>query len=311
VDKKMKLNLIQKAFIGHGRKLYYATKIKASFECTLEQLIDAANLMAKQLPILLAYESDGKVIFKDSIVGYHGHIRDHYEKAGALCITQEDGCFWMGFTHEFLDGWSYGIAIREVFRIARGGQVGNYVSQVPIGKILSQGAADLNAVIFSGDVGEADCRTFDIPNTYLLKAKEKGMRVSEYVGEIACQVLGNINVLSSKVIKGHERDIGHYSLYGYCSLINDEYKLTVSHENLTRSMITQGLSNKISSCFVTSLPLGDNDCVAVDFYQRLGQNHIGRVQPVSCNGSHILQVALNTSLENRDDLFNELARRFS
>jgi hypothetical protein len=311
VDKKMKLNLIQKAFIGHGRKLFCATKIKAKFECTLEQLVDAANLMAKQLPILLAYESDGKVIFKDAIVGYHGHIKDHYEQAGALCITQEDDCFWLGFTHEFLDGWSYGLTVREIFRIARGGPVGEYVSQSPIGKIVAQGDADLNVTMFSGDAGEADCRTINISNAYLLRAKEKGMRVSDYVGEIVCQVFGNINVLSSKLIKGHERDIGHYSLYGYYNLIDNNYKLTVSHENLTRNMMIHGLSEKISSCFVTSMPFGDTDGIIVDFYQRLGQNHIGRVQSVSFDGTHILQVALNTSLENRDDLFNELARRFS
>ena len=307
----MKLNLIQKAFMGHGRKLYFATKFRPLFECSLEQLTHAANQVAKQLPVLRAVEVEGSVTLMDSIVGYRGHIRDHYKNAGTICITEEDGCYWIGFSHEFLDGWSYTLAFLEFFRIVRGGDIGVYRSQLPIGKILPIGNSDLKLCSFSGTVGEADCRIIPISGKYISTAKSKGMRVPDYIGEVACSVLGDINIISSKLLADRQADIGHYSIYGYGGMVNGEYRITVSHENLTRNMIARGISDKLASCFVTSIPLGNPELEVVDFYQRLGPNNLGRIQPVSSDGKHVLQVALNKSLDNRDLLFDKLSDMFA
>lgn len=307
----MRLNPMQRAFSGHGKQMTYGALFIPQFDCPSHVLMEAANEIAQQIPFMRADWKDGKVELAERLVLLTGHPRDHLDHPSCFKVIECDDGYWMSFTHEFLDGWSYSRLTQEIFRVAAGGELGVYETPSTVPKIVPNNLFNPREFTFEGIEGEAETHTVFISDNYLKRAKAAGMRVQDFLAQAACEALGNPNVITSKILEGFEHCYGHYSLYGSGSLKNGRFSLDCSHENLTRLMIAHGQSETTGNCFVGSSPMGMVNYETPEIFQMLKKNQMGRVQAVSMNGRHRVRIALNQAIADKDKVIDTILQAFT
>lgn len=307
----MRLNPMQRAFSGHGKQMTYGALFVPDFDCPGPLLIEAANEIAQHIPAMRAYWHGDQVQVADRLTLLSTHPRQHLDHPSCFKIAECEEGYWLSFTHEFLDGWSYSRLTHEIFRVAAGGKLRTYETPTTIGKIVPNDVFNPRLFNFEGIEGEAMTTTIVMDDTYLKRAKAAGMRVQDFLAQAACEALGNPNIVTSKILEGFEHCFGHYSLYGSGSVKDDVFSLDCSHENFTRLMIAHGMSETNGNCFVGSFPMGQTNYETPAIFQMLKKNQMGRVQAVSMNGQHLLRIALNQGIPDKDAVIETILDAFA
>jgi len=307
----MKLNLLQKAFLNDGKAMMYSSLNVPLFSCSRDLMQEAVDELTHRIPLLKAGVVNGKVITHDRVLVTQGHGDQHQNIPSCLSVTEDQNGFWIGLSHEFVDGWTFMKVTRELFNIARTGELGNYISNQPLPKIQATGALELRPFLFQGEVGLANTYCVPIGTGYLKNAKAQGLRVQDYLAQVACEVLDNPNILTTRFVEGCEDYWGHYSLYGLGSNKDGQFSLDISHENFTRLIMKFGMSEKIGNFFVGSFPIGPSAFEPTDLVQFLKKNQMGRLQVISYNGTHHLRIAFNKAIPNQTKYIDQFVELLS
>lgn len=307
----MKLNLLQKAFLNDGKAMMYSSLNVPLFPCDRNLMQEAVDELTHHIPLLKACVVNGKVVEHDRVLVTQGHGNLHQQIPTCLSVTEDDNGFWVGLSHEFVDGWTFMKTTRELFHIARTGEVGTYVSNQPLPKIQPTGPMELRPFVFEGEAGLANTYSIPIGTGYLRQAKALGMRVQDYLAQVACTVLDNPNIITTRFVEGCEDYWGHYSLYALGSNKDGKFSLDISHENFTRLIMKFGLSEKIGNFFVGSFPIGSSHFEPTELVQFLKKNQMGRLQVISYNGTHHLRVAFNRAIPNQESYLEQFVTLLS
>lgn len=302
----MKLNPIQRAFARDNKIFPAGITLTPSFNTSFKEIVEAANELANQLPILKSVYSNGSIHTFDRIVPIVRIDEDTLLSSPTLKLCETDEGYWVGFNHDLLDGWGYTKACCVLYEIAATGKVGTYQSQVDVPKRVLGGPATPRLQYFAGERGISPTFKFDIGNRYKSMAKARGMRIQDLLGEWVSRELGGVNILFSTMETELLSHIGHYSMYGLASYHNDQYQVDVSPENYTRYLAAKGVKGQVASFFVTSIPCGDCYLTPEIYTQYLEETHIGRVMIVSANGTSSLFVTLNKALPNKESFCEKI-----
>lgn len=303
----MKITPLQKAFLPYGKSMLYGAKAVPTFDHTLSDIQQAIDAIASQLPALRAGVVDGKVVIADRIVITEGHPELYHNNPTCLRVSYDNG-YWVTFTHDFIDGWSFATILKDIFETAKTGMVKNYQWVDNLPAIAACEPFKPKSYEFDGTEGIGYTKLVPISNAYLGEAKRRGYRAQDYLAHIAFDVIGPTNVVTTKLIPGREHHIGHNSMYGSGSVVDGRFTINCSHETTTRLMMARGLGNS-ANCFVGSTPLGKSNYKVVDFIHYFRSCQLGRIQTVSQDEEHTLRIALNSSIQNPDYIVGQILDR--
>lgn len=298
--------LLQRAYRLKAGDMSSGSCITPKFSANLQDFADAAQMLSERVPLLRGRVKGKQIVFADKVVSGKGNVVDYIHRETCAKIVEDDEGFNFMFSHDVLDGWSWMVMCMEIWRIAEGGALrDNYQWGRKPDRINADGPDQVKFRPFIGIRGEAIDFVVDVDDTYRHKAKALGVRVQELLATAFSRALGNANIITTKMMPGFERDIGHYSMYGVGSLDeNGFYQLDCSYENFTRMIMYHGLGEMNGTAFVSSFPTGQGTerINPVGHKQFLCANQMGRAQLTTGDSFGRLRIQLNQGIKNPEQV---------
>lgn len=306
----IRASLIQQAYSLKAGDMSSGSCFVPNYRADLKDFAEAAQMLSERLPLLRGKVVGKNIVFAEKVVSGKGKVSDFIHRETCAKIIEDDQGFNFIFSHDVMDGWSWMRVCRELWRIAEGAPLQeSYQWGRQPSKIIPIGPNEIKFKPFIGIRGEAITFNYEVDDTYRKKAKALGIRVQDLLATAFSRALGNANVITTKLMPGHEEDYGHYSMYGVGSL--DEhgfYKLDCSHENMTRMMMFNGLGDANGIAFVSSFPTQATNITPITHKQFLCANQMGRAQLGSGEGWAFLRVQLNQAIPNPEQVAEATAQ---
>lgn len=308
----MQPTVFESAYIGKGQKMSCGGLFRPLFPCTLGSLQRAANLLAKRLPEVTF--SWGPVGIESSPLTVEaGHPAQQYREAKtALRISAVEEGFWVYFSHDFLDGYSYWRAVSELFRIAAGHSPEIFPAErEPLPKLPKplRGRPGHLPNSGAGVEGVAHTKVFSITKDSFSRARRGPLRVQEYLAVLGAKAMGSAqNFITSTLIPGYEECFGHYSLYAGSVSDGQSFETLTPYPTFTLGMLkAQG---DFECCLASSLPFGIDYIEMLDWFQAFPANQLARFQISSFREKYVASVSVNAGIASYEEIFSRFEDSF-